>query len=433
MSIAAAAPAAEGRGLAFGALRHPDFRFYVTGATLSMMADNIEHVITYWVLWQSFHSPMLAGFAVISHWVPYLLFSVYFGYLAERFDCRRVIQASQALFMGVSITWGILFLTGQLQMWHAMVLLILHGFAGALWSPAEQLMLHDIAGKDDLESAVRLNATGRQLGILLGPAVGGVLLLVAGTSTGIFLNALIYLPLSVSLLRTKSNGHAHGAIARKTSIGQAWSALGQASGNRAIIAMIAMAGVSAFLIGSFTPQMPEFARDLTSNASLAYTGLLLAGGGGAVFGGLLLEITGLARPSVRSAIVFCALWGLSTAAFAATGNFVASLICLFIAGVTQLAFNTVAQTIVQLQAPAALRGQLIGAFLMAQLGLKTGSGISVGVVGNAIGIHPALGLSATLTVVLAIALFLFSKPSMQPAYETVEVDSADWTPPNSCC
>jgi MFS family permease len=63
-----------------------------------MLADNVEHVITYWVLWQQFHSPALAGFQVISHWVPFLLFSVYFGGLADRFDCRRVIQAAQALF-----------------------------------------------------------------------------------------------------------------------------------------------------------------------------------------------------------------------------------------------------------------------------------------------------------------------------------------------
>ena len=59
---------------------------------LSMMADNIEHVITYWVLFQKFHSPALAGFAVISHWVPSLFFSVYFGSLADRYDCRKVIQ-----------------------------------------------------------------------------------------------------------------------------------------------------------------------------------------------------------------------------------------------------------------------------------------------------------------------------------------------------
>ena len=71
-----------------------------------MMADNIEHVITYWQLWEKFHSPALAGFEVISHWVPFLLFSVYFGGLADRFDCRRVIQAAQALFMLVSALWA---------------------------------------------------------------------------------------------------------------------------------------------------------------------------------------------------------------------------------------------------------------------------------------------------------------------------------------
>src|SRR5262245_61814230 len=83
----------------FAALYNRDCRPYLIGAGLSMMADNIEHVITYWVLWEKFHSPALAGFQVISHWVPFLLFSVYFGGLADRYDCRRVIQAAQGLFM----------------------------------------------------------------------------------------------------------------------------------------------------------------------------------------------------------------------------------------------------------------------------------------------------------------------------------------------
>jgi hypothetical protein len=55
----------------FAALRNADCRPYLFGAALAMMADNIEHVITYWVLWQKFHSPALAGFEVISHWVPF--------------------------------------------------------------------------------------------------------------------------------------------------------------------------------------------------------------------------------------------------------------------------------------------------------------------------------------------------------------------------
>src|SRR3954462_12195353 len=156
----------------FAALRNRDCRPYLFGAGLAMMADNIEHVITYWVLWQKFHSEALAGFQVISHWVPFLLLSVWFGALADRYDCRRVIQAAQVLFMTVSLLWGILFVTDSLQIWEACLLLVLHGMAGSLWGPGEQLMLHDFVGDDELASAVRLNATFRSLGVLFGPVVG---------------------------------------------------------------------------------------------------------------------------------------------------------------------------------------------------------------------------------------------------------------------
>src|SRR6201995_1839348 len=172
-----------------------------------MMADNIEHAITYWVRWQNFHPPALTGFEVISHWVPFLLFSVYFGSLADRYDCRRLIQGAQVLFMFVSAMWGVFFLTNSLTVWEACVLLILHGLAGSLWGPGEQLMLHDFVGDADLPSAVRAKATFRRLGALSGRVVGWALLLGLGPAAGIFPNIAIYLPLTLFLFRTKFSGH----------------------------------------------------------------------------------------------------------------------------------------------------------------------------------------------------------------------------------
>src|SRR6478752_7943444 len=116
-------PPVHGR---FAALRQTDTRNYIVGGGLSMAGDSIEHVISYWVLFQQFHSPALAGFAIISHWIP-SLFSVYFGALADRYDCRKIIQVAQLLFMAVSVSWGILFVTDSLQVWHAMLLLSVHG------------------------------------------------------------------------------------------------------------------------------------------------------------------------------------------------------------------------------------------------------------------------------------------------------------------
>ena len=74
--------------VAFAALHHRDFRFYFVATMLAMMADNIEYVISYWLLFQKFQSPVLAGFAALSHWTPFLLFAVYFGAMADRYDYR---------------------------------------------------------------------------------------------------------------------------------------------------------------------------------------------------------------------------------------------------------------------------------------------------------------------------------------------------------
>src|SRR3984893_39343 len=168
---------------------------YFMGTATAMLADNIEHVISYWVMFQKFHAPALSGFAVIAHWVPYLLFSGYSGALADRFDPRRMIQLGMLLFMLVSMSWGVLILSGSLQTWHAMVLLTLHGFAGVLWTPPAQLLIYDIVPLEQLPSAVRLGATARYCGTLLGPDVGSALMLLLGPARGIFVNALIYLPM----------------------------------------------------------------------------------------------------------------------------------------------------------------------------------------------------------------------------------------------
>ena len=76
----------------FEAFRTLGFRAFCLGSAAAMLADNVEHVISYWVAFRKFSSPALGGFAVISHWLPFLLFSIHAGRLADRFDPRRIIQ-----------------------------------------------------------------------------------------------------------------------------------------------------------------------------------------------------------------------------------------------------------------------------------------------------------------------------------------------------
>jgi MFS family permease len=398
--------------VAFAALKHRGFGWFFVTTMLAMMADNIEHVITYWVLFQKFQSPVLAGFAVISHWTPFLLLSVYFGGLADRHDCRKLIQIAQIMYMVVSAAWAVLFFTDTIEVWHACVLLVIHGVAGVFWTPAEQLIIHDIVGSDDLPSAVRLNATSRQLGILFGPAVGGGLMLWFGASTGLFINALIYLPLTIWLMTVPYTGHTReGKPARRALRWRdAFDTMRDIAGNRPILTMILLGGAASLFVGNaFQANMPEFAHDLgTEKADFAYSALLAANAAGSVFGGFVLDGKAWVPPTVKSAIVCAILWCVTMTVFAFSNHYHLSLLLLFIAGALNLSFYSIAQTIVQLQAPVNLRGRLIGLFSMSAYGLRAFSGLTIGVVGGLIGIHWSLALSSMILLAVTIALFTFA-------------------------
>src|SRR5207244_2515687 len=115
--------------------------------------------------------------------------------------------------------WAVLFYTNTIQVWQASVLLIIHGVAGVLWAPAEQLFIHDVVGIEQIQSAVRLNTTSRQLGILFGPAVGAGLMMLLGPSLGLLANVLIYLPLTLWLLFVPYTRHLREGMPAKRAIG----------------------------------------------------------------------------------------------------------------------------------------------------------------------------------------------------------------------
>jgi MFS family permease len=388
-----------GQPAKFAALRSGPCRLYLGGAALAMMADNIEHVITYWVLWQKFHSSALTGFEVISHWLPFLLLSPYFGALADRHDCRKLISGAQALFMAVSVSWGVLFATGTLRVWNACLLLVLHGMAGALWGPAEQLMLEDFVGPADLPSAIRLNSTARSLGILCGPVVGSALLLGLGPVHGIWANVAIYVPLTAAMARTKFTGHQRDGVAARTRIGVlgAVRVFKEVSRDRVLAAMVVLAGLGSFFVGSaLQTVMPAIATSMgTSSTGTAYGVLLFANGLGGVLGGLLLEGTGWLRLSVRAALWSTVVYGASTVAFAFSHDYIAAALLLVIGGVANLAAMSITQTVVQLRAPREKRGQVVGVYGVGANGMRIGSGFTVGIFGAIVGLRLSLGLSAS--------------------------------------
>jgi MFS family permease len=402
-----AVSAASTKHQPFEALRIPGFPIFIATFTLTMMADNVEHVISYWVAFQKFKSPALGGFAVISHWLPFLLFSVGVGSLNDRFDSRRLIQIGAALFMVVSLGWGYCFLTDSLTIPIAMLLLCLHGLAGVFWSTSSQVLLYHIVGADRLASAVRLNATARYFGVLVGPAVGSLIMTLMGPTYGILFNAALYLPLIIWLALTparKPQGVA-AARSRVNGIRDIVDTIGAVRKIPVLGLAILLSGAASFFIGnSYQAQMPGFAADLGGvEPGVAYSMLLGADAAGALLAGLTLELgLRLTRVTPLASMGFALGWASALACFAFTRSYPLALLFLFAAGFCELSFSSMNQTIVQLNAPGAIRGKVLGLFGMSSAGLRLFSGIFVGLLGERVGIHRSM-VGACVVFLLATA------------------------------
>jgi MFS family permease len=178
--------------------------------------------------------------------------------------------------------------------------------------------------------------------------------------------------------------------------------------NPVLSSMTVLIGASAFFIGNaYQAQMPGFAVDLGhAHADFSYGVLLAADAAGGLTAGLILESRGLLPPKVRTAFILAMIWCCALFGFARSNTYAVAITLLFVAGFVELSFNSMAQSLVQLNAPGDMRGRVIGVYSMSAMGLRTFSGLSVGLLGSMIGIHNSLSYSAAALFLLFAAIFV---------------------------
>ena len=178
--------------------------------------------------------------------------------------------------------------------------------------------------------------------------------------------------------------------------------------------MILLAGAAAFLVANgYQAQMPEFARDLGhGNAGVDYAMLLGADAAGALTAGFALEASGWLQPRLATPFILVMIWCCALGSFAITTSYPLAVCLMFAAGFVELGFNSMNQTLVQIHAPAEIRGRVLGLYSMAQVGLRAFAGVSVGVVGSGIGIHHSLLLAVCLLFVITAGLFVIIRPAV---------------------
>jgi MFS family permease len=395
----------------FPALRVPEFRLYWATSTVAMFADNVEHVIGYWLLWELTHSPFWLGYAVFAHWFPFLLFSLHAGAWADRFNNRHLLQITQACYVVSSGGLGLLAVTGQLQLWHMIVLLLVHGFSGVIQMPSSQVLVHDLVGKDYLPNALSLSAGSRYLAQFVGPVIGGLLLATLGPGGGLLANVLFYAPLTVALVVLRPR-----VVSASQPQATGWRGISEGLRfvlrDRTLLALTLLSAIPGALIGfGYQALMPALAEELGAGQA-GYSWLLSANGMGAIFGAAVLGYAGLLGH--KGALVCAATlgWALLLALFAVVPWIWLAFVVLFLVGVTSIVSNALSQTLVQKLAPDHMRGRVLGVYSTAFFGPRVLSGVLLGALASSLGAHAAIGLLAVV-IVLAVGVLMVRVPSLR--------------------
>jgi MFS family permease len=390
------------RPIRFAALEVPTFRWYWITSWISSTGDGMENVIRGLLIVQLVGigaAPFWLGMMVFAHWVPFTLFSLYGGALADRYDNRKVQIVAQLLLMTAAFGVAAATLTGVVTVWWIFGLLLVHGLAGAIGGPAQQTLIHSIVGRDRLLSAVSLNSTARQLSQVIGPAIAGFIYLQFGPGWGFFVNGLTFVPLLVFLgffLRLAPKA----AIAAQAVLEALREGIAFVRARPRIGGLIAIEMLPVIFLGhTFNSLLVVFATDYLKAGTLGYSFLLVASGIGALGAALWMAYARQRGDPARIIVLAAGVEVAAILVFALSTSYALSLLLMVVVGAATVLTQSFNNTALQLSAPDAIRGRVMGAYSFGTQGFRVLNGPLLGALATVL--TPAVAVAGSAAVVLA--------------------------------
>jgi predicted MFS family arabinose efflux permease len=345
------------------------------------------------------------------HWLPFSLFGLQAGVLADRVDNRKLIRVAECFYVFSAALMAVLVLTGNINLWLLLLLLLVHGFGGGISQPSRQVLVHNIVGREALLNAVSLNSSARQCLQVIGPPLAGWALVTIGAGWGYVIVATMFLPLLATLgvIRVERTHQRRDARAQ-TGWRSLQEGLAFVRSQPVLLGLLGMVVTPTILVGSsFNSMLPYFADRVFHTGATGYGFLLAANGDGAILGAFLLSFM---REVTHKGIVVvgCLLaYAFLIIAFSLSARFVPvgfAAIILAGTGMVHVIFNTSTNTLLQLAAPDAVRGRVMGLHSLSTSGLQVVNGPAVGSLASLFGVSAALTIVASgiIAVVTAISL-----------------------------
>lgn len=357
--------------------RHRNYRIFFTGQVVSLAGTWMQNVALAWLVIELSGSPLAIGVLAFCRFVPFTLFGLVAGVLADRIDSRKLVMATQGAAMAVSIALAVVTLTGTATLTVVYVLAALGGIALAFDAPGRQSLTFQMVGPRELPNAVALNSGLFNGSRIIGPAIAGVLIAVVGTGICFALNAVSFLAVlaALALVREAELHHVERDPSARIVAGIR-RALGFAWRDEQLRLVLLVVTVVATVGFNFHVLVPILAANTLHVGPVGF-GLLSASFGLGALVGALVAAT-LRGASWRTFSVGTASFGVFAVLLAPIQDAVIAGAILFAIGISFTLFTANGNALVQLAAPDHLRGRLISLYLFAFLGLAPLGGLFAG-------------------------------------------------------
>jgi MFS family permease len=391
----------------FRSLRVRNYRFYAGGQVISLTGTWMQRVAQDWLILElSGNSGAAIGLVLALQFGPTLLFSMFGGLLADRYDKRRILFATQSIMIAQAAVLGLLDVTGAVQLWHVYLLAAVLGITSAIDIPVRQSFVVEMVGATDLPNAVSLNSVTFNLARIVGPALAGVLIAAVGTGWVFLGNAVFTIAVIVGLALMRAGELFRSAPTGRTP-GQLREGLRYVRGRPDLVLPM----VLVFVIGTFGLNYPVtmalLAKEVFGRGAAGY-GLFTTAIAVGSLGGALMSTRRTAAPRTRLLLSACFAFGLIEVMVSLMPTYWLTVVMLLPMGAAMLTFTIAANSTVQLGSDPAFRGRVMALYMMSFAGGTPIGAPLVGVISDALGARAGVlwsgGISALAALGAAVAV-----------------------------
>jgi MFS family permease len=332
-----------------------DYRLLWIASVLSSLAGQIRNVATLYQVYDISGSAFKLGLTGFLETLPFIVFGLYAGAVADAFDRKKLLVATILLQIVPNVLLGLLTLTGTIAVWHIYALGLLGAFVDVFNWPARAALIPRLVPQGLLMNAMVVNTMILQTSFLVGPAIGGFLIDNGGLATTYFASMLLFVPAALAILSVRASGKIEGEH-RRVSLRSIFEGIEFIWIQRIILSLFLL-DFAVVLVGFYRPILPIFAADVFKMGASGLGLLYAAPSAGSLLGTTALLMAGDVKRKGVLVIVAALFFAGALALLGVSRWFWMALGAVMLLGFTDSISVAIRRTVVQLLAPDEMLGR----------------------------------------------------------------------------